>query len=141
MIGLVINAAAPYNQCPTFSGFYGPNIEVLAIQIFDDPKEGEAHTAPSDARLHFDLVLNSIDLIIQEGKSAMVHCYASISRSAVFLIAYLMKTKKMTVVEATQIVKAKWEATWPNDSFVFQLIEYQKEINGHKWKSTNLSKF
>ena len=43
-----------------------------------------------------------------------------------------MKTKKMTVVEATQFVKAKWDATWPNDSFVFQLIEYQKEINGYK---------
>ena len=130
VIGLVINAAVPYNQCPTFSGFYGPDIEVLMIELFDDPKEGEAHTDPSDARLHFDLVNNSIDQTIKEGKSALVHCYASISRSAVFLIAYLMKTKKMTVVEATQFVKAKWDATWPNDSFVFQLIEYQKEING-----------
>ena len=34
----------------------------------------------------------------------------------------------MSVVEATAYFKSKWDATWPNDSFVFQLIAYEKEL-------------
>ena len=46
-IGLVVNSAI--EQCPTSTGFYGPDIEVLRLDILDDPKVGEAHSAASDA--------------------------------------------------------------------------------------------
>lgn len=48
-IGLVVNSAVAYDQCPTSTGFYGPNIEILRLDILDDPKAGEAHSAASDA--------------------------------------------------------------------------------------------
>jgi hypothetical protein len=48
--------------------------------------------------------------------------------SAVFVIAYLMKHWKMSALEATRAVKAKWDACWPCDRFTFQLVEYEKEL-------------
>jgi protein-tyrosine phosphatase len=41
------------------------------------------------------------------GGEVFVHCHASISRSAVFIIAYLMKHWKMTAVDATRYLNAK----------------------------------
>jgi hypothetical protein len=31
-------------------------------------------------------------------------------------------------MEAGALVKAKWDATWPCDRFVYQLLEYEKEL-------------
>merc|ERR1712187_997492 len=39
-----------------------------------------------------------------------------------------MKDQKMTLVEAIGQMRKKWDATWPNDSFVNQLLEYEKEL-------------
>merc|ERR1711879_265623 len=58
----------------------------------------------------------------------MVHCYASLSRSVAFILAYIMKTQRVTVVEAARQMKQKWSATWPNDTFVEQLLQYEKEL-------------
>ena len=44
-----MNSAVAYDQCPTSPGFYGPDIDVLRLDILDDPKVGEAHSAASDA--------------------------------------------------------------------------------------------
>ena len=39
----------------------------------------------------------------------------SISRSAVFIIAHLMRTRGLSAVAATQLMKGVWGATWPCD--------------------------
>lgn len=51
----------------------------------------------------------------------LVHCKASLSRSAVFCLAYLMKHHSMSAVEAAKFMKPKWDATWPCDRFAFQV--------------------
>ena len=43
-----------------------------------------------------------------------------------------METKKLSAVEATALVKRKWDATYPNDSFVFQLLEFEDELKSSK---------
>merc|ERR1719159_96583 len=58
----------------------------------------------------------------------MIHCYASLSRSAAFVLAYMMKEKKITLEQAVVEMRTKWDATWPNDAFVQQLLEYEKEL-------------
>ena len=58
----------------------------------------------------------------------MIHCYASISRSAAFILAYMMKSQQITLEQAIKDMRAKWDATWPNDTFVEQLLEYEKEL-------------
>jgi protein-tyrosine phosphatase/predicted heme/steroid binding protein len=129
-MGLVVNSAVAYGQCPTYSGFYIPKgeIRVLPIDLFDDPKEADPHSHAGNAKQYFPLVNQQIRETIAGGKSVLVHCMASLSRSICFLIAYLMDEHKMPLESATAFIKAKWDATYPNDSYVFQLIEYQAEL-------------
>jgi hypothetical protein len=45
-----------------------------------------------------------------------------------------MKHRSLSALEATLFLKKKWDATWPNDSFVLQLIEYEKDLEKRKHK-------
>mmetsp|Transcript_24678 Transcript_24678/g.23671 ORF Transcript_24678/g.23671 Transcript_24678/m.23671 type:complete len:211 (+) Transcript_24678:86-718(+) len=132
-IGLVVNAAIAYNQCPTGPGYYGEGIEVLLIDLFDDPEEGELHTAAGDAKQYFKLVNSKIKETLSDGKSVILHCMASLSRSVVLIIAYLMEHKSLSALEATKFLKNRWDATWPNDRFVLDLLEFESELEkeGH----------
>jgi len=111
-IGLIINAAIAHDQCPVVTGYYGPSIEVVCIHLFDDPKPGESHEHAGNAKVFFPSVNKAVKQAIDSGKSVMIHCYGSISRSAVFIIAYLMEFNALTALEATKFLKAKWDATW-----------------------------
>lgn len=111
-IGLVINSAIAHNQCPVVPGYYGSEIDVICIDLLDDPKPGESHTGPGDAKVFFPTVNKATKDAIDAGKSVLIHCYGSISRSAVLIIAYLMETKSISALEATKLLKSKWDATW-----------------------------
>ena len=39
-----------------------------------------------------------------------------------------MKTRGLTAAEAAALMKSKWGATWPNDSFVTQLLRYEDDL-------------
>lgn len=104
-IGLIVNSAIARDQCPVVTGYYGPSIEVVCIHLFDDP-------TPGNAKVFFPSVNKAVKETIDSGKSALIHCYGSISRSAVFIIAYLMEFNGLSALEATKFLKAKWDATW-----------------------------
>jgi hypothetical protein len=55
----------------------------------------------------------------------LVNCAVGLSRSPAFVIAYLMKTKKMSLNEAYQTVKRARPKINPNSSFMRQLQEYE----------------
>ena len=82
-----------------------------------------------DAKKDFDRVHALIEETRAAGGATLVHCLASLSRSVAFILAYLMKSRGMTAVEAAAFMKPKWDATWPADTFVEQLIEYEAELN------------
>ena len=109
-IGLVINSAVAYGQCPTETGYYGPDIEVKIIDLLDDPKHGEPHEKASDALPFFPESNAAIAGALASGKGALVHCYGSISRSAVLIIAFLMVHQNVSAEQATDILKSKWDA-------------------------------
>ena len=50
--------------------------------------------------------------ILDADKCALIHCHASISRSAVLIIAYLMESKGISLLDAVQLMKGKWDPTW-----------------------------
>jgi protein-tyrosine phosphatase len=127
-MGLVVNAAIVNSQCPTCEGYYGPDVKVVLIDLLDDPKEGEAHTEAGDAKQYFRSVNAEIKATIASGKSALVHCMASLSRSVVLIIAYLMETKNMSALEATTFLTSVWYPTWPNNRFVRELLEFEDEL-------------
>ena len=88
-----------------------------------------------DAKKYFRSVSAKINAIINEdGDNVIVHCHASISRSAVFIIAYMLEFGGFSesLSSAVAHMKKKWDATWPCDRFVMQLIELEEELNHQK---------
>lgn len=61
-----------------------------------------------------------------------VHCNAGVSRSASFVIAYLMRELAMTFEEAFTFVKQKRPQIMPNHGFVTQLKQYYHIVNDRK---------
>ena len=60
------------------------------------------------------------------GGTCLVHCKLGISRSATFVIAYLIKHEKLTADEAFDFVKKKRISIRPNNGFMKQLHIYEK---------------
>ena len=64
----------------------------------------------------------------------MVHCNASTSRSAVYILAYMLEYGPFSGSLSATVahMKGKWDATWPCDRFVMQLIELEEELKRKK---------
>ncbi len=88
-------------------------INFLHISIEDLPSE-----KISD---HFDNFIKFINDNIQKKNNIFVHCYMGISRSPSFIIAYLIKIKKMKYIDALNFVKSKRAQVEPNIGFEFIL--------------------
>lgn len=69
----------------------------------------------------FPTVIEQLKELNDEGLKIYVHCYAGISRSASFVIYYLIKFHKMKFDEAFKYVREKRVCIQPNPSFVEQL--------------------
>ncbi|CAK74625.1 unnamed protein product (macronuclear) [Paramecium tetraurelia] len=74
----------------------------------------------------------AIDFIDQNRlfTNVLVHCYAGISRSATIVIAYLMKSYKMTLDEAFKYVQQLRPIINPNPGFMKQLQQYEAHLFG-----------
>jgi hypothetical protein len=58
----------------------------------------------------------------------LVHCYAGQSRSASFVIAYLLAKGNMSLSEAWATVRKARPCVHPNQGFLHQLAEYEQSI-------------
>ena len=102
-IRLILNTATC--QCAARTGFFGPDVEVLAIDLEDDPDErkkfdnGQTVTSAcanpdvplskrfaSDAKKDLARVNEATAKTIAEGGVVLVHCHASLSRSPAFIL-------------------------------------------------------
>lgn len=79
---------------------------------------------------HFDDFIKFIDEALSEGGAVYVHCARGVSRSASFVIAYLIRRKGMTLKEAFEFVKQRRSAISPNPGFMKQLMELDFEVHG-----------
>ena len=78
--------------------------------------------------------INEIISIINNNikdKKILIHCYSGISRSASFVLAYLVENRKMSLNDAFTFVREKRNIL-PNVYFMKQLIEYEYEISDKK---------
>jgi len=96
----------------------------LIIPAFDFPSY--------DIQRHFAKAIEYIDTNRKTGASVFVHCQAGVSRSATFVIAYLVKAMKMNVDDALKYVKERRQIVRPNDGFLRQLKEYEMKVLGTK---------
>jgi protein-tyrosine phosphatase len=63
--------------------------------------------------------------MLEQGKhygSVLVHCNKGVSRSASFVIGYLMKTGGLRLDAALELLKSKRSIVQPNDSFMTQVM-------------------
>ncbi|CAK6981542.1 dual specificity phosphatase 28 [Scomber scombrus] len=92
----------------------------LQIPVYDDPNE--------DLYSHFDRCADAIQKEAKRGGHSVVYCKNGRSRSATICIAYLMKHRKMTLIEAVQRVKTARHVIDPNPGFMTQLQRYEQEL-------------
>jgi hypothetical protein len=70
-----------------------------------------------------------IQKCLESGINVYVHCGMGISRSVSFVIAFLMKTKKMSYNNALEFVRQRRSQAEPNFGFCCQLMTYEKNLN------------
>ncbi|RNA19378.1 dual specificity phosphatase 19-like [Brachionus plicatilis] len=105
---------------------FEPEISYLKINILDSERQ--------DIQKYFDDTFEFIDNALKNKKnSVLVHCNAGISRSASFVIAYLIKKGVFkSYQEAFEHVKKCRPIIAPNQGFVKQLQQlesYKKDKN------------
>ncbi|CAD8165215.1 unnamed protein product [Paramecium octaurelia] len=130
-----IKSAQPYNLGPKKINavltvtkeskivYENPNIKHMKLDVEDIQNQ--------DLLQFFDQCLKFIDENLQKG-NVLVHCMAGVSRSASIVIAYIMKTKKLSFRDAFQFVKTKRTIVWPNDGFIEQLKKFEIHLNDNK---------
>lgn len=75
---------------------------------------------------------------IDKSKIVFVHCAAGVSRSASFLIAYFMWKEKITFDKAKEKIKKCRPCINPNEGFVTQLKNFEKELLNQKYDLTKI---
>ncbi|CAF1559517.1 unnamed protein product, partial [Didymodactylos carnosus] len=100
---------------------YPPHIESIKINIDD--------MSTYYIKKYFDKIADKIyqNEIVNKRKT-LIHCQAGISRSVTCIIAYLMKYKNMSLIQAYNYVKYKRQAAKPNQGFWKQLQKYENEL-------------
>jgi len=155
-IQLVVNSALC--QCDARDGFYGPGVKVMEIVLEDDPdprkyfdqgKQCQSNCADKDVPLanrfpgeaidDFERCSRAIDATLASGGHALVHCHASLSRSVAFILAHLMRSRGISLLDAAKLMKPKWDAVWPCDRFVDQLRVYEAHLAApHRFSTSAL---
>ena len=103
------------------------NLKYKTFDVFDHkiiPAEDEEEF---DISIFFKEVIEFLEKSLEK-TNVLTHCFAGISRSSSIVIAYIMKSKKMTYEKALREVRAKRSIVHPNLGFGKQLIAFEKEI-------------
>ena len=100
--------------------FFPDNFKYYNINLYDSEKE--------NIKQYFKDSSDFIDEGIKNGGNVLVHCHAGVSRSSTILIAYIMKSKKMKLNDDIELKKTKREKVNPNNGFIGQLKDYEKEL-------------
>ena len=110
------------NQKTTLNISNQLNISYFPIAIEDN---NEANIVP-----YFYNIFQFIDTCLKSNGRILIHCRAGISRSASFIIAYLLHSKTYsTLKESLLHVIRQRPIIRPNDSFQEQLIAYEFALN------------
>ena len=77
---------------------------------------------------YFPAVFKFINNALDTGGRILVHCFAGKSRSASFVIAYLMQYQRMRANDAITYIKTYRAIVEPNFGFRYQLIAFEKTL-------------
>lgn len=68
------------------------------------------------------------EVLSSEKNKVLIHCFAGKSRSTTVLLAFLMESEKKKRDELLKEVKEKRPVVQPNEGFMRQLLEWEKEL-------------
>lgn len=115
-IGLIVNCTKeiPDNFCKEFEYINIPLNDILIENV----------------SVHLEKCIDDIHIYLRNNpnKCVLVHCFMGASRSATFVIAYLMKYKKMSLNDAMEYVMKKRPIVNLNISFYRQLYELENTL-------------
>eukprot|EP00049_Salpingoeca_infusionum_P007413 m.120424 g.120424 ORF g.120424 m.120424 type:complete len:424 (-) comp13688_c0_seq3:271-1542(-) len=77
---------------------------------------------------YFSLAFEFIDMARSRGEGILVHCKAGISRSAAFVIAYVMQHKGVSLDEAYKFVSGRRDIISPNLDFMGDLSTFETQL-------------
>ncbi|KAL3694287.1 hypothetical protein R1sor_007938 [Riccia sorocarpa] len=83
-----------------------------------------------DITRFFEDACTFIDTVEKAEGIVLVHCFEGKSRSAAVLLAYLMKRKGQTLLQAWALLKAKHPRALPNDGFMKSLVQLDLKLHG-----------
>ncbi|XP_037621213.1 dual specificity protein phosphatase 5 [Sebastes umbrosus] len=86
----------------------------------------DSHMA--DISSHFQEAIDFIDHVKQSGGKVLVHCEAGISRSPTICMAYIMRTQRLRLDAAFDVIKQRRAVISPNFSFMGQLLQFESEV-------------
>ncbi|KAL9974350.1 hypothetical protein ACROYT_G011374 [Oculina patagonica] len=93
--------------------------EYKTIEILDLPEIQICH--------NFQEIFDFITDGFKHG-SVLVHCNAGVSRSAAVVLGYLMSSNRLSLEKAMKILREARPCVKPNEGFLRQLQDYQKEL-------------
>lgn len=109
--------------------FYAPlNIMVQSMEASDSPGFQMLNT-------NFDVAYDFLEHCRQSGGRVLIHCYQGVNRSAVICLAYLMVSRRWSMMRAVRRVRAQRPFILSNTGFQEQLIEFAYVnglLDGHK---------
>jgi len=79
---------------------------------------------------YFEEAFKFIDEQKNNNNPILVHCHEGISRAPSFVIGYLVHSNKMNLCNAFLYVKEKRSIIFPNRTFFWALVRYEKKHNG-----------
>lgn len=99
-----------------------PSVEYLRVPVTDSPA--------AQLQEHFDTVADKIHVVKEQGGRVLIHCCAGVSRSATLCLAYLVKYRDMSLMDAHTLVRDCRPIIRPNGGFWKQLIDYEQSLRG-----------